>query len=111
MDALLERVEFEKIKGEELRAILLKASYECEQIGLNSEAMAFRIKSALIVGGRNYVAQTRISYHTLDEYTNHNDYLLCDELQERLRTWKEDDDNEHTERTNRYSVSETNGRR
>ena len=96
MDALLERVEFEKIKGEELRAILLKASYECEQIGLNSEAMAFRIRSALIVGGRNYVTQTRISYHTLDEYTNHNDYLLCNELQERLHTWKKENEKNET---------------
>ena len=96
MDALLERVEFEKIKGEELRAILLKASYECEQIGLNSEAIGFRIKAALIVGGRNYVAQTRISYHTLDEYMNHNEYLLCNELQERLCTWKKENEKNET---------------
>jgi hypothetical protein len=96
MDALFERVEFEKIKGEELRAILLKASYECEQIGLKSEAIGYRIKASLLVDGRNYVAQTRISYHTLDEYTNHNDYLLCNELQERLRTWKKENEKNET---------------
>lgn len=90
MDALFERVEFEKIKGEELRAILLKASYECEQIGLNSAAMDFRIKAALIVNGRNYVVQTRFSYHTIEEYTNHNDCILCEALQKRLDAWKEE---------------------
>lgn len=96
MDALLERVEFEKIKGEELRAILLKASYECEQIGLNSEAIGYRIKAALIVDGRNYVAQTRISYHTLEEYTNHNEYLLCNEHKERLNAWKKENEENET---------------
>jgi len=96
MDALLERVEFEKINGEELRAILLKASYECEQIGLKSEAIGYRIKASLLVDGRNYVVQTRISYHTLDEYMNHNNYLLCNELQERLRTWKKENEENET---------------
>ena len=96
MDALLEHVEFEKIKGEELRAILLKASYEYEQIGLKSEAIGYRIKASLLVDGRNYVAQTRISYHTIEEYTNHNDYLLCNELQERLRTWKKENEKNET---------------
>ena len=96
MDALFERVSFEKIKGEELRAILLKASYECEQDGLNSAAMDFRIKAALIVGGRNYVVQNRISYHTLKEYTNHNDYLLCNEHKERLNAWKKENEENET---------------
>lgn len=96
MDALFERVEFEKIKGEELRAILLKASYECEQAGLNSAAMDFRIKAALIVNGRNYVAQTRFSYYTIEEYTNHNDCLLCEELQKRLDTWKKENEKNET---------------
>lgn len=96
MDALFERVEFEKIKGEELRAILLKASYECEQAGFNSAAMDFRINAALIVDGRNYVVQTRLSYHTIEEYTNHNDYLLCEELQRRLDTWKKENEKNET---------------
>ena len=85
MDALFERIEFEKIKGEEVRAILLDAVRECEQAGLNTAAEDFREKAESIEDGKNYVIQNRTSYFTLDEYMNNNDCLICTTLQNRLQ--------------------------
>ena len=96
MDALFERIEFEKIKGEEVRTILLNASYECEQAGLNSAALEFHIKAAKIEDGKNYVIQNRTSYFTLDEYMNNNDCLICTTLQNRLQAWKRENDENET---------------
>lgn len=95
MDALFERVEFEKIKGEELRAILLKASYDLEQAGLNTAAMEFRIRAALLVNSRNYVLQTRLSYYTIEEYEKCNDCLNYQTLL-RLYAWKKENEKNET---------------
>lgn len=96
MDALFERIEFEKIKGEEIRVILLNASYECERAGLKSAALEFRLKASRIEDGKNYVIQNRTSYYTLDEYMNNNDCLICTTLQSRLQAWKEENDKNET---------------
>ena len=96
MDALFERIEFEKIKGEEIRVILLNASYECERVGLKSAALEFRLKAARIEDGKNYVIQNRTSYYTLDEYMNNNECFICESLKKRLHTWKEENDKNET---------------